>query len=164
MNEPYYCDLAERIIHSLGRIADSLERTAPSGSASGALLSDPLAGQRQGDPLTSGSELALPDQGAGKRCSCPQCGGSGEDGFDRCHPPNPYICDLCQGSGLVFIRPAPAPQSAVIEGGSCNCCTPGDEVNHAGEWVCERCYQPIAREPEGASGSGNDQSLPHADE
>ena len=33
--------------------------------------------------------------------SCEYCGGTGEDGFDRCHPPNPYICEKCSGKGKV---------------------------------------------------------------
>jgi hypothetical protein len=28
---------------------------------------------------------------------CDHCGGSGHDGFDREHPPNPYVCGECDG-------------------------------------------------------------------
>jgi len=33
--------------------------------------------------------------------TCEYCGGSGDDGFDRCYPPNPYICGKCDGKGKV---------------------------------------------------------------
>lgn len=32
---------------------------------------------------------------------CQICNGTGKDGFDRCYPPNPYICRFCDGSGEV---------------------------------------------------------------
>lgn len=27
---------------------------------------------------------------------CPQCGGEPDNGFDRCVPPNPYLCTKCE--------------------------------------------------------------------
>lgn len=42
--------------------------------------------------------LAKNKQGENK---CPQCNGSGKDGFDRCIPPNQYICDKCNGRGYL---------------------------------------------------------------
>ncbi len=33
--------------------------------------------------------------------TCEYCGGTGADGFDRCYPPNPYVCDKCDGKGKV---------------------------------------------------------------
>ena len=38
--------------------------------------------------------------------TCPACNGSGEDGQDRCLPPNPYVCEVCDGYGKVEILPA----------------------------------------------------------
>ncbi len=26
---------------------------------------------------------------------CPRCGGEADNGFDRCFPPNPYMCIKC---------------------------------------------------------------------
>lgn len=36
-----------------------------------------------------------------KQEDCSHCRGTGEDGHDRCHPPNPYICEKCDGSGKI---------------------------------------------------------------
>jgi len=33
--------------------------------------------------------------------TCVYCSGSGTDGFDRCHPPSPYVCASCDGKGKV---------------------------------------------------------------
>jgi hypothetical protein len=33
---------------------------------------------------------------------CPNCNGTGEDGHDRCEPPNPYVCLICQGEKKIF--------------------------------------------------------------
>lgn len=38
--------------------------------------------------------------------TCPACEGTGEDGQDRCLPPNSYICPVCDGSRKVEIIPA----------------------------------------------------------
>jgi hypothetical protein len=35
---------------------------------------------------------------------CPWCEGSGEDGHDRCYPPNPYLCYICNGTGRVSMK------------------------------------------------------------
>ena len=37
--------------------------------------------------------------------SCPWCDGTGEDGNDREVPPNSYVCQICDGSGKVKIKP-----------------------------------------------------------
>lgn len=29
---------------------------------------------------------------------CPTCGGYADNGFDRCVPPNPYLCTKCDGN------------------------------------------------------------------
>lgn len=29
---------------------------------------------------------------------CPWCGGPADNGFDRCLPPNPYLCQKCSKS------------------------------------------------------------------
>ena len=34
---------------------------------------------------------------------CIHCMGSGNDGFDRQDPPNPYICPNCKGEGICDI-------------------------------------------------------------
>ena len=34
---------------------------------------------------------------------CPHCGGSGEDGHDRCDPPSFYVCEKCNGSGQIAL-------------------------------------------------------------
>ncbi len=31
---------------------------------------------------------------------CPDCDGSGFSGHDRCDPPNPYVCENCDGKGM----------------------------------------------------------------
>jgi hypothetical protein len=36
---------------------------------------------------------------------CPYCEGTGFDGYDRSIPPNPYICQLCDGEKKIEIRP-----------------------------------------------------------
>lgn len=36
-----------------------------------------------------------------KSKKCPVCDGTGIEGYDRCEPPNAYICDECDGSGMV---------------------------------------------------------------
>jgi uncharacterized hydantoinase/oxoprolinase family protein len=33
--------------------------------------------------------------------NCPNCLGTGTDGTDRSVPPNPYICEKCDGSGKI---------------------------------------------------------------
>jgi len=38
--------------------------------------------------------------------TCPWCKGSGEDGHDRCFPPNPYVCRVCDGEGKVALVPS----------------------------------------------------------
>ena len=37
--------------------------------------------------------------------TCPMCEGEGCDGHDRCVPPNPYICEVCNGYGKIELRP-----------------------------------------------------------
>jgi len=37
--------------------------------------------------------------------TCFWCKGSGHDGHDREYPPNPYVCQICDGSGRVEIKP-----------------------------------------------------------
>jgi len=39
---------------------------------------------------------------------CPDCEGTGKDGHDRCDPPNWYICEKCNGTGKVAIKPTKA--------------------------------------------------------
>lgn len=38
--------------------------------------------------------------------TCPACGGDGSQGHDRCMPPNPYVCQICDGSRNVELVPA----------------------------------------------------------
>jgi len=35
---------------------------------------------------------------------CLMCEGTGEDGHDRCFPPNPYLCDFCEGTGSLILQ------------------------------------------------------------
>ena len=32
---------------------------------------------------------------------CANCDGTGIDGYDRCYPPNPYVCQRCDGTGEI---------------------------------------------------------------
>jgi len=43
--------------------------------------------EREKDDLTSTKD------------KCPQCGGTGKDGHDRCDPPDYYTCETCKGTG-----------------------------------------------------------------
>lgn len=36
--------------------------------------------------------------------TCPWCDGTGTDGHDRSYPPNPYVCQICDGSGKVKVK------------------------------------------------------------
>ena len=59
---------------------------------------------------------------------CPQCGGA-PGGFDRCDPPEPYVCSKCEGgtmtstetkrqklqSKLMAIQKAPLPRSVILD-------------------------------------------------
>lgn len=129
------------------RVSDSLDykRTSPSGSASGALLPDPLAGQRQGDPLTSGSELALPDQAKGVVCGTCLVAGIGASRLQCLRPDCPS---------------APEAQSAAVESESCDCRAGYPLIDVKGRAVCCHCYRPMHGETEGASGSGNGAAVP----
>lgn len=42
-----------------------------------------------------------------KQGECERCSGTGCDGYDRCDPPNPYICEDCNGTG----KSTPTPPS-----------------------------------------------------
>lgn len=39
--------------------------------------------------------------------TCPRCGGYADNGFDRCSPPNPYVCSKCERADLVPAAPRP---------------------------------------------------------
>lgn len=34
---------------------------------------------------------------------CPKCGGEADNGFDRCIPPSPYVCSVCETMDRLMI-------------------------------------------------------------
>lgn len=74
------------------------------GGLVGAMESDLEEHLKWRHALCEAIEATYQDAGYhGPIVSCPWCGGDGTDGYDRCLPPNPYICSICNGSGEVEI-------------------------------------------------------------